>query len=80
MIFSPENLFMVWTTIGKQCFESGDQINNNEFMESATSALRAITQKLQDAKAAAFLQVKNLLKIFNKIRQIITKFCLVGVE
>ena len=53
-----ENLFMVWATIGKQCFDSGDEILNAEFMESSTSALRAITQKLQDAKAADFLKVK----------------------
>ena len=49
---------MVWATIAKQCFDSGDQMSSDEFMESATSALRAITQKLQDAKAAEFLKVK----------------------
>ncbi len=56
-IFSSENLFVFWATIGKQCFDSEEKISNNEFLESATSALRAITQKLQDSKSAGFLQV-----------------------
>ena len=56
---------MAWTTIGKQCFDSEEANSNSEFLESATSALRAITQKLQDAKSAEFLKVeKNLALLF----------------
>ena len=50
---------MAWATIGKTCFESNDQMSDNDFMESATSALRAITQKLQDSNAGGFLQVRD---------------------
>ena len=58
---------MAWATIGKTCFESNDQMSDNDFMESATSALRAITQKLQDSNAGGFLLMNVGIRYFSYV-------------
>ena len=57
----------MWTTIGKQCFDCEEKNLDSEFLESATSALRALTQKLLDANAAEFLEI-----VFFKIYLIVS--------
>ncbi|XP_012275668.1 HEAT repeat-containing protein 3 [Orussus abietinus] len=67
---TPDELYRIWIEIGTTVFKVADP-NDTELLESATSAMRAVLQKLTEIRANSFSQMtlEDLQPMLNGERQ-----------